>query len=72
MVKKKGFIQKLDLTKDSLRNWLKIKKDNKIPKTVLTALSKKKVGSKYKGKTFTSKRKKQVVLAINFSKMKKL
>ena len=67
----KDFIQKLELKKDSLRNWLNVKKDQTIKKSVLTALSKLKVGAKYKGKTFTARRKKQVTLAINFSKMRK-
>ena len=67
----KDFIQKLELKKDSLRNWLNVKKDQTIKKSVLTALSKLKVGAKYKGKTLTARRKKQVTLAINFSKMRK-
>jgi len=33
----KDFIQKLELKKDSLRNWLNVKKDQTIKKSVLTA-----------------------------------
>ena len=64
------WIQDINIHKGSLRKWLGTKKDIKIPMKTLRTLQKKKVGSKYKGKTLTKHRKRQVNLAINFKKMR--
>ena len=69
------WIQKAKVKKGALRSQLGIKEGEKIPSSILSKISKAKVGSKisFKGKTFTvtTLLKKRAALAIKFKGMKK-